>query len=368
MIWVLSGAIATLAQPQTPNINPLESPLESPRAQPLRSPASDLKPFNPDPKLLEVPTRPAEVTLDAQLNQAITLEQAQELARRNNRDLQVAEIQLRQEQAALIEAKAALLPRVNSQASLSRTDSAASNIALNRSQNQIPGLQNQGSSISNSLNTSVQLDYDVFTSGQRTASIRAAESALKATEKALETQLQQLRQEVANDYYDMQQAGELVGIAQAAVENARLTLKDAKVLEEAGLGTRFDVLRAEVQLANQAQQLSQAQGQNQTAQRQLAERLSLPPTANLSAADPVEVMGWWPLSLPESIVLAQQNRSELGELLDQRQIAQQNQRLILGSLGPQFSVSASGTFAADLGQPDAAFGYSLGGQVRKTLF
>jgi OMF family outer membrane factor len=58
----------------------------------------------------------------------------------------------------------------------------------------------------------------------------------------------------------------------------------------------------------------------------------------------------------------------LAELLDQRQIAQQNERLVKGSFGPQVSVSASGTFAFDLGDPTTAFGYSLGGQVTKTLF
>lgn len=365
MVLVLGGAIAAPAQPSTqPSTQPIAQGIDTlapaPQSQVLPPAAADLKPFNPDLQILDVPTRPEAVTIDAQLNQAITLEQALDLARRNNRDLQVAELELRQQQAALTEAKAALLPTVNSQASLSRSDSATANIGLQGNPN--------ASSISNSFNTSVQLDYDVFTSGQRPASIRAAESAIKASEKALEAELQQLRQDVANDYYDMQQAGALVGIAQAAVENARLTLNNAQALEEAGLGTRFDVLNAEVQLANQQQQLSQVQGQNQTTQRQLAQRLSLPPTANLSAADPVKIVGWWPLSLPESIVLAQQNRSELGELLDQRQIAQQNQRLILGSFGPQFSVSASGTFAADISQPDAAFGYSLGGQVSKTLF
>ena len=144
--------------------------------------------------------------------------------------------------------------------------------------------------------------------------------------------------------------------------------KTPEHLEQAGLGTRFDVLRSEVQLANQKQQLSQAQSQQGIARRQLAQRLSLNSKAALTAADPVKIAGVWPLPVADTIVLAQQNRSELGELLDQRRIAQQNERLVKGSFGPQVSAAASGNFAFDIGDSTEAFGYSLGGQVTKTLF
>ena len=82
----------------------------------------------------------------------------------------------------------------------------------------------------------MQLDYDIFTSGQRPASIRAAESAVKASEKTVETQLQQLRLDVSNDYYDMQQADELVQIAIAAVDNADETLQNTRAFGASRLG------------------------------------------------------------------------------------------------------------------------------------
>ncbi len=403
---VLGGTLTVSAQAQEDTPAAIDLQPSVTNEQPLRLPTTDPVPLNPEPKVLDVPTVPEDVTIDLNLDQAITLEQALELAKRNNRDLQVVELELRQSKAALAEAKAAELPSLSAQASLNRTDSALTRIAIKQQeeaqiaiiedqiqqlQAQLPGLnavqtaivnqtilglQNQiqvirdssPSSVSNLFNTSVQLDYDVFTSGQRPASIRAAQAAVNAAEKSLETQLQQLRLDVSNDYYDMQQADELVQIAEAAVRNAEETLDNTRALEQAGLGTRFDVLRSEVQLANQKQQLSQAQSQQQIARRQLAQRLSLNPTATLSAADPVKIAGLWPLSITDTIAKAQQNRSELGEILDQRQIAQQNERLVKGSFGPQVSVAASGTFAYDLGDPTEAFGYSLGAQVTKLLF
>lgn len=363
---------------------------------PLRLPTTNPQDLNPDAeKTLEIPKTPEEVKIAPSLDQAITLEQALELAKRNNRDLQVAELQLRQSRAALAEAKAAKLPRIDAQAGITQSDSTASD-QTDIIEDQIEGLEAQlpganpiqanflnqaiqqlevqleatedATPSSTQFDSSISLDYDVFTSGQRSASIRAAQSAVKAAEKSLETQLQQLRLDVANDYYDMQQADELVQIAKSAVTNAEKTLENTQALEQAGLGTRFDVLRSEVQLANQKQQLSQGQGQQETARRQLAQRLSLNPKATLAAADPVEIAGSWPLPLTDTITRAQQHRSELSEILDQRQIAQENERLIKRSFGPQVNVAASGNFNYDIGNPNETFGYSVGGQVSKTLF
>ena len=167
----------------------------------------------------------------------------------------------------------------------------------------------------------------------------------------------------------MQQADELVLIAQASVDNAQRSLEDTQALERAGLGTKFDVLQAEVQLSDLQQQLTEAIGQQEIARRQLSETLSIKETATLQAADPVEVAGTWPLPLEKSIALALQNRSELAEILEQRQIAQQNRRLIKGSFGPQASVSASASFADDISDDSSSqLGYTLGGQVTKLIF
>jgi OMF family outer membrane factor len=327
----------------------------------------DLIPLNPDPKVLDVPKVPEEVTIDT--HQPITLQQALDLARRNNRDLQVIELELRQSQAALREAQAANLPTISAQGSLTRTDSATARIAINQ-QEEATGFPIPGaSSVSNIFSTSAQVSYDVFTSGQRSASIRAAQAAATAAAQSLETELQQLRLDVTNDYYDMQESDELVKIAQAAVSNAEVSLQDARLLQQAGLGTRFDVLRAEVQLSDRQQDLTNALSQQKIARRQLAERLSLDQSSNLSAADPVDLAGQWPLSLEDSIAQAIQNRSELGELLSQRQIALENRRLAKASFGPQVSVSASVTFAEDLEDGvSGEFGNSVGGQVTKLIF
>ena len=107
------------------------------------------------------------------------------------------------------------------------------------------------------------------------------------------------------------------------------------------MGTRFDVLRSQVNLANSQQDLTNALAQQQIARRQLATRLSLPQSVNISAADPVQLAGLWNQTLEQSIVLAFQNRPELQQQLAQRNICEQQRRQALSSLGPQVSLVAS---------------------------
>lgn len=324
--------------------------------------AADLLRLNPNPELLDVPQTESEVQID--VSKPITLEQAIELAKRNNRDLQITELELERRRQELAETRAALYPTLSAQGSLVRTDSATRRIA---NESIPPALRS--STVTNLFNASVQLNYDVFTTGQRDGSIKAAKSAVEAAEKALETEIQTLRLDVSADYFDLQAADSLVEIAQSSVTQSEISLRDAQALERAGLGTRFDVLTAEVQLANNQQQLTQALSQQDIARRALAERLSLNQTATLSAADPVAVIGQWQLSLENSILLAQQNRSELGEVSAQAEIARQNRRIALGSLGPQINITAAGTVADVVDDAfSASFGSSQGVQIANNIF
>ncbi|NCJ06941.1 TolC family protein [Synechococcales cyanobacterium C] len=383
------GGAALAQQPLTPlappngDVEPRPEPLSPPlNGDVAPQPSTDaLEQLSSEAALLELPTDPSQVQVT--FNQPITLEQAIELAQRNNRDLQIAELQVRQSQLQLREVRAALYPTLGVQAGITRSESANARIGVRALESQLEEttdplerellesqLENARDNVaSNSFSGSLQLNYDVFTSGRRPASIRAAEAALQAAEDAFQTQFSQLRLDVAQDYYDMQQADELVRIAQAAVENAEISLRDTQALERAGLGTRFDVLQAEVQLANRRQQLTQALSQQIVARRQLVQRLSLNPNATISAADPVAVAGQWPLTLEESIVRSLQNRSELDQVLQQQQIAQQNRRIALGGLGPQLGFSSSFNLADDLTDNQLGnYGYSVGTQVSMVIF
>ncbi|EDX83522.1 outer membrane efflux protein [Synechococcus sp. PCC 7335] len=269
---------------------------------------------NPNP--LSVPTLPEEVQLEQ--NPVITLEQAVQVAYQNNQALQVALLTLEQSEAAVQEARAALFPTVSTEANL-----------IN--------IQDSGSRTT--ADATVKIEYDILTSGSRRASIRVAELEREASALAVETQQEQIRLDTATAYYALQEAGENVRINQSFLTEAERNLRDSRLRQEVGVGTRFDTLRAEVQFANARQSLISSQAEVSIARRDIARLLNLPLRNGLTAT-PVAIAGTWSLALEESIILAFQNRAELAQQLIDVDIAEQQRRIALAGTRPQVSLFA----------------------------
>lgn len=342
-----------IAQPTPPSSNPA----------PNQSPAANTQPgsaLDPDPNPLQLPTKPDEIKLQG--TQAITLQEAIALAERNNRDLQVAELTLRRSQAALRQARAALYPTLAGDTELGYERSA---------QGRLDDLKylKEDASPSGLLGGRVEVSYEIFTSGKRPAQIRAAAAQVRYEQLEVARLRSQIRLDITNAYYDVQQGDEQVRIAQATVRNAQKNLTDAQALEEGGIGTRFDVSRARVQLANAQQTLTDSEVQQTVSRRQLAQLLSLAETADVSAADPVQKASEWTLSLEDSILLAYKNRVEFQQQLEQRTIAQQQRKVAVANVLPQVSLFGNYQFLNEFSEPFGTLGgYAAGARLRWTFF
>ena len=184
---------------------------------------------------------------------------------------------------------------------------------------------------------------------------------------------EELRLATATDYYAVQEAIEQIRINQAFLDEAERNLRDTQLREEVGVGTRFDVLRAEVQVANARQTLTQATSDRQIAQRQLARRLNVPPTIDITTLA-VNIAGSWPLSLEESIVLAFQNRAELEQFLIEREFNESQRQAQLARVRPGLGLFAqydAQTFLSgpeDLSTLDLNDGFSVGAQLSWRLY
>lgn len=321
--------------------------------------------LNPSPNPLQFPTRPEEVRVLGL--QPITLQQAIELAERNNRDLQVARLTVERSRAAVRQAEADLYPTAGLNVGITRSGSSASQNSQS-SLSRLLGINNDDNNVNTTLSGTVELRYDLFTSGQRPAQIRAARQQLRSDELNLEATREQLRLDISNSYYDLQQADETVRINQAAVRNAEISLRDTLAQERAGLGTRFDVLRAQVQLANSRQDLTNSLANQQIQRRTLARRLSIAESISLVTADPVAVAGTWGLPLEDSIVLAYRNRAELEQQLAQRELANQQRLAALANIQPRISLTAQYGASNTFENSDDGFtrNYSVGAQLSWT--
>ncbi len=330
-------------------------------------PVEETEQLNPNSNPLRLPTNADEVRVDEVV--PITLEQAIDLARQNNQSLREARLNLNQAQAQLQEALGAEFPTLSLQSDFQRSTSATNEISANTATT--PFASSDG--VTTDLNTILQLNYDLYTGGQRSAQIRLAESQIRTQELALEQAAEQLRFDVTDAYYSVQEADSQVEIARAAVADAEQSLRDAELLEQAGLGTRFDVLQAEVDLANEEQNLTRAISQRRISRRQLVETLGLGQQIEVTAATPPEVSGTWDLSLEESIVLAYQNRAELEQQLEQREIAQENQVIALAGIRPQVSLFTRYNVRDIIddssgGVTGAGDGLAIGAQLQWTLY
>jgi outer membrane protein TolC len=300
-------------------------------------------------------------------SQPITLSQALELAKRNNNDLQVSILQLERSKFALRESQATLLPTLGVNGTIANSRSASTSLSYDQQRQTNPLIGDAPSQ--SSFSGQAQLSYNLYSSGQRKATIRQAEEQVRYQELDVETKSEDIRLNVATAYYNLQQADEQVRITTSSVQNAQASLRDAQALERAGVGTKFDVLRSQVNLANSQQTLITAQGQQQISRRQLATLLNASGIVNVTAADPVQLAGLWNQPLEQSIIQAYQNRPELQQQLAQRNIGEQQRRQALAALGPQISFVASYSLLDVFNDhTSASDGYSVGLQATLNLY
>ncbi len=318
------------------------------------------------------PTKPQEVNTNRK--QAITLDQAIELALRNNPSLQQARITLEREEAGLMVARSALLPTINTEFQLSRDNSAATEAqnaiaqqnAQNSNLNIPPNIQSESST--NAFGT-LQLTYNIYTGGERSAQIAKAENQVKNAQLQVEVISEQTRFDATDRYYALQGADAQVAIAQATVEDASQSLRDARLLEQAGLGTKFDVLRAEGDLATANEALTRSIAEQRNARRKLAQILSVGQQVELTAQDAIVEAGDWKIPLEETIVQAYRNRAELEQQLLQVAISEQDSYIALAGIQPKVDFLANysyqDNFDSSVGVVD---GYSFAARVRWTFF
>lgn len=361
--WIAQTTIPTTSEPSKPfAVSNVKSQLS--QSVDFTNTPNDL---NPNPNPLLFPGQAEEVKIQA--TRPISLSEALELAKRNNNDLQVSLLQLQRSKSVLREAQAALFPSVDLSTDLTNGRSVEQTLSVEVQRQRNPRFPIEDAPSNTRFSGTAQIKYDLYTSGRRNGAIQEAEERIRVQELDVERQSEEIRLNVSKAYYDLQQADENVRITQSAVENAQASLKDAMALEKAGVGTRFDVLRSQVNLANSQQDLTNSISQQQIARRKLAPLLNLSQSVSISAADPVKLAGLWQQPLERSIVLAYQNRPELQQTLAQRKIGEAQIKQALAASGPQVSLVGrynlldqfdDGTSVSD--------GYSLGLQASINLY
>jgi outer membrane factor, OMF family len=353
---LVSFAVPVLAQTSSP----------PPGNQSIPQQSTDIQPLLP-----EYPLAPkAPVELKIQKSQPLSLQEAIDIAIQRSPNLLVSKLGVDKSQGTVKEADAGRLPTLGSTAQYNYSETAQSKLQ-NSSSSAFFGGSSSGGASSSLTGNILQANWNLYTSGLVDARIEAAQQGLKNSTLELEKQLQDLKVGVAKAYFKLQTEDGNVEIAESAVRNAEASLRDSEAQERAGVGTKFDVLRQQVQVANTQQRLLQAQNNRVVAQRDLARALNFVQPTQVSARDPIEESGSWDLSLEDSIFQAYGKRVEMSQFAAQEQQAKAQEKLAYAQIGPQLSLNGGIDFANQFGSGNSTggqVGYSVGGKLQWNFF
>jgi outer membrane protein TolC len=286
---------------------------------------------------------------------SLTLRQALELSEKCNSEIETARKQTNSSIAAIRGAQAAESLRVSANGSLEKNGTPV--IANNAN------VFTTGSSTP--LTGSIQATYNIFSSGANSARVGAAKAQLDLDNLEIERITRRVKSDVITAYYDLQEADEQLKINEAAVKNSERSLRDAKLQEQAGLGTKFDVIRAEVQKATAEQDVVRISSQQKNARKRLAQIFNITGDVEYTSSEEVTPRGTWNVSLENSIVLAFGNRPELKQKDIRTEIGKEQANVAAAGDKPRIDLVASYGLRKDF-QQSVGFSdnYSVGAQVR----
>lgn len=267
----------------------------------------------------------------------VTLEEALGTALEKNKDVQKAAEYQRWLQAKYVEARAAAFPHFTLSAGLLRQYDDTQKEFLRDVPEEFRGIFSFRQDV-----TTWQLGMTqaLFTWGQVGAAIRGAKVGLAMGEDGLRRYRQAVRRDVTAAWVDVLLAKEMAAIAARNVELKQQHLDEARRRHEAGVATDYDVLAAEVALANARPAAISAANAVRTARQNLG---------FLLGEEGVEIDATGPIPAPEGdapayeavLASALAHRPELVELGHRRDAQKELVKIYGAGDRPRLDVQAS---------------------------
>lgn len=231
---------------------------------------------------------------------------------------------------------AALLPRINAQtyANVQNRDLRAFGLSL-------PGIP-----IPNVVGPFSNYDFRIY--AQQNIIDLESYRRLKASERALDAgkmDYQDARdlivRSIAGLYLNAQSAAARADAARSRVTDSNTLFKLAKDKHDAGTATGVDVLRGEVQLANDRQALLVAENQLKQSLLSLARNLGMSPGTPLELAEPLRYQALAPLQAETLVPAALLARADYLSLASQRQGLAEQERANRARFYPKLSINGN---------------------------
>ncbi len=253
---------------------------------------------------LMIPAAILAVTVCAAEARVVTLEQAIAVAMEKNRTIEKAREYARYVQGKYVEERAAALPQVSLNGSVTVSKDESLKVTGYSAQRQF------GQALD------LTISQPIYTWGKLTAAIRAAEVGLKTADEQLRLYRQATYREVVAAFHDIQLAKEVHRLAQENRAQKLRHLDEATRKFSAGVATDYDVLAAEVAAENTLPDVIRSENGIRLAREQLRFFLATG-EEEIDAAGSLDVSAMdrpLPAGYAEAVSIAGKRRPELADL------------------------------------------------------
>mgnify|MGYP001415559476 CR=1 FL=1 len=289
------------------------------------------------PDDLYLPSRSREVQIKT--FKKINLDQLENILINNNRSIQIYLEKIQQAKAILKSSLSSWYPTLN------LTANGLPQYFESKNYNN-SSLISDTTSKQWSSTVSAQIKWDLINPA-RIPEIASARDSLEKAKHSYSIVLRDFTLEAKKRYFNLQKANEEIEVANKSIQSSELGLKDAEIRFESGVGTKLEVLEAKTQLARDKQLLNIKLGDQEIAQRSLAQILNFPEDVTPLIGSKTKVIGLWNSSLEQSIVAAYSQREELDNILLDISIQNSNANAALAAVQPIVSLvnTSSSTFS-----------------------
>ena len=182
-----------------------------------------------------------------------------------------------------------------------------------------------------SANPTISIRWDII-SPLRGPEIKIAKNNYNLAKNNYEIKKNDLIQEARSRFHRLEKSYQDIENRQISLDLSATILKDALSKFKSGIGTKFEVLEAEAQLARDKQFLNETKFQQKINIISLKEILNI--KTNLKIAKDKKLVGYWNYDLKQNIKNGLENNLSLQNILIQKSISKHQAKSFLNSNKP----------------------------------
>jgi len=263
----------------------------------------------------------------------LTLEQSVEIAFENNPTFQKALKEVQKAKAGVVESYSAVLPQLNATAALQHAweiqESTIPNFIKLMFPPEYPGIGDMPDfvkisfGLENTLTYGATFSQPLYLGGAGLAGIKMSKAAARAAQQNLEISREDLLFNTVSAFYGCLVANEVVKVQEEALQQTQENLDMVKKKYDAGAASKFDLMRAEVNVANTRPEAITARNNYKTALTRLKMVLALPMDTEISVKGELiyEEDEYATQSIDHYQTMALKNRHDVLALQEQKAIS-----------------------------------------------